>query len=46
MSKVFYDMAKKNYPTLWNRDMIDNLHNKGRLTDEEYVDVVGEGGEE
>lgn len=42
MSKVFYNLAKKNYPDLWNREMVDNLHNLGRLTDEEYADVVGE----
>lgn len=41
MSKVFYNMAKRNYPTLWNRDMVDNFHNIGRLTDDEYYDVVG-----
>lgn len=40
MSKRFYDMAKKNYPHLWNRQMIDNLHNLGRLTDEEYEDII------
>ena len=42
MSKVFYNLAKKNYPGLWNREMVDNLHNLGRLTDEEYAAVVGE----
>lgn len=42
MSKRFYDIAKKNYPELWNRAMIDNLYNLGRLTDEEYADVIGE----
>ena len=42
MSKLFYDMAKKNYPDTWNRAMIDNLHNLKRLTDEEYKDIVGD----
>ena len=42
MSKVFYKLAKKNYPDLWNREMVDNLHNLGRLTDIEYADVIGE----
>ena len=41
MSKVFYNLAKKNYPDLWTREMVDNLHNLGRLTDEEYWDVIG-----
>ncbi len=40
MSKKFYEMAKKNYPQLWNRQMIDNFHNLGRLTDEEYEDII------
>ena len=42
MSKIFYDLAKKNYPDFWNREMVDNLHNLGRLTDIEYADVIGE----
>ena len=41
MSKVFYAMAKKNYPGLWNREMVDNLYSLGRLTEEEYADIVG-----
>lgn len=44
LSKKIYDMAKKNYPTLWNREMIDHLHDIGRLTDAEYNDVIGENG--
>lgn len=43
MSKKIYDQAKKNYPEFWNREMIDNLHNRGRLTDEEYQDVLNQG---
>ena len=42
MSKIFYDLAKKNYPDFWNREMVDNLHNLGRLTNTEYADVIGE----
>ncbi len=41
MSKRFYEMAKKNYPELWSRAMIDNFHSIGRLTDEEYEDIIG-----
>ena len=44
LSKKIYDMAKKNYPTLWNREMIDHLHDIGRLTDAEYADVIGDDG--
>lgn len=40
MSKRYYDLAKKNYPTYWNRAMIDNLHDLGRLTDDEYEDII------
>ena len=42
MSKVFYNLAKKNYPQNWNREMVDNFHDIGRLTDEEYADVISE----
>jgi len=44
MSKIFYNMAKKNYPALWNREMVDHFHEIGRLTDEEYRDVIGDDG--
>ena len=42
MSKRFYDLAKKNYPHLWNREQVDRLHELGRLTDEEYANVIDE----
>ena len=42
MSKVFYDLAKKNYPTFWNRAMIDNLYALGRLSEEEYREIIRE----
>lgn len=41
MSKV-YEMAKKYYPDKWNREMIDHLLEIGRLTQEEYDDIIGE----
>lgn len=41
MSKV-YEMAKKYYPDKWNRAQIDHLYELGRLTEEEYKDIVGE----
>lgn len=40
MSKT-YEMAKKYYPDKWNLAMIDNLYNIGRLTLEEYNDIIG-----
>ena len=40
--KAVYDLAKKYYPGRWNRDMIDNLFERGRLTEEEYRDVISE----
>ena len=42
MSKKIYDLAKKNYPTLWNKEMLDKLLELGRLTQEEYNDIFGE----
>lgn len=40
--KKIYDMCKEHYPGDWNRDMIDKLYAKGRLTEEEYRDIIGE----
>lgn len=43
MSKTFYDMAKRYYEEgRWNKDMIDSLYAKGRLTEEEYNNIIGE----
>mgnify|MGYP002621982604 FL=1 len=42
MSKRIFDLAKKNYPTLWNKEMLDKLLELGRLTQEEYNDIIGE----
>lgn len=36
-----YEMAKKYYPTLWDRKRIDALYAAGKLTEEEYNDIVG-----
>ena len=38
----YYEMAKKNYPDPWNKNMIRRLVEKGRLTPEEYEDITGE----
>lgn len=37
-----YEMAKKYYPRLWNRDRIDTLHEAGKLTEEEYNSIVND----
>lgn len=43
MSKKYYSIAKKNYDNgLWNRAMIEKLYVLGRLTKEEFDDIVGE----
>ena len=42
MSKVFYDMAKKNYPQNWNIDMLKKFVQLDRITAEEYEDITGE----
>lgn len=41
MSSI-YEKAKEYYPDKWNRAMIDRLYAAGKLTDEEYHDIVGE----
>lgn len=42
MSKAIYDLAKKYYPDKWNRAMIEKLYNDGKLTEEEYREIIGE----
>lgn len=43
MSQQYYKIAKRNYENgMWNRAMVDHLHDLGRLTDEEYADIVGD----
>lgn len=41
MKSAIYLLAKKYYPTYWNKARIDALHDAGKLTDEEYLDIVG-----
>lgn len=36
-----YLLAKKYYPVYWDRARIDALHDAGKLTDDEYYDIVG-----
>ena len=35
-----FEMAKKYYPRLWSKNRIDALHDAGKLTDEEYEDIL------
>ena len=37
-----FELAKKYYPLLWNKSRIDALYEAGKLTDEEYILLVGE----
>lgn len=41
MNKI-YEMAKKNYPRLWNIDMLRTLVSKGRITPEQFKEITGE----
>jgi hypothetical protein len=42
MSQRYYLIAKRNYDAgLWNRAMLENLLNLGRLTQVEFDDIVG-----
>lgn len=38
-----YELAKKYYPTYWDKARIDALLAAGKLTQEEYDDIIGEG---
>ena len=43
MSQTVYRIAKRNYDAgLWNRAMLENLLNLGRLTQAEFDDIVGD----
>ncbi len=42
MSKQYADIAKKNYPEFWNKDMLRKLVQLGRLTEAEYLEITGE----
>lgn len=37
-----FELAKKYYPLLWDKSRIDALYEAGKLTDEEYILLVGE----
>ena len=40
-----FEMAKKYYPRMWNKNRIDALHDAGKLTDEEYEAILLSGTE-
>ena len=35
-----FEMAKKYYPRLWSKKRIDALHHAGKLTDDEYTEIL------
>lgn len=35
-----FEMAKKYYPNLWDKNRIDKLLNNGKLTKEEYEKII------
>ena len=37
-----YEMAQKYYPRLWNKERIDALYEVGKLTEEEYKEIIKE----
>ena len=40
-----FEMAKKYYPRLWGKNRIDALRDAGKLTDEEYAEILSAGTE-
>ena len=41
-----FEMAKKYYPRLWNKKRIDALYDAGKLTDDEYDEILSADNEE
>ena len=37
---TIFEMAKKYYPRLCSKNRIDALHDAGKLTDEEYTEIL------
>lgn len=35
-----FEMAKKYYPRLWDKERIDALYEAGKLTEEEYKSII------
>ena len=38
----YIELAKKNYPDIWNREMLRRYVQKGRITAEQYEEITGE----
>ena len=36
-----YELAKKYYPLLWDKTRIEALYQAGKLTEDEYKEIVG-----
>ena len=36
------EMAKSNYPDLWNKNMLRKLVERGRISEDEYIEITGE----
>ena len=41
-----FEMAKKYYPRLWSIERINALYEAGKLTEEEYLHLTGEGSDD
>lgn len=35
-----FEMAKKYYPRLWSKERIEALYNAGKITEEEYKELI------
>lgn len=40
--KDVVELAKKYYPKLWSKTRIDSLLKAGKITQEEYNEIIGE----
>ena len=38
--KTVFELAKQYFPKLWDKDRIDALYEAGKLTEEEYKEIV------
>ena len=41
MASTVFEMAKKYYPRLWDKQRIEALYAAGKITEEEYLEIVG-----
>ena len=40
MTVKAFELAKKYFPHLWSRERIDALYKAGKLTEEEYKEII------